>query len=116
MRFVQDQVDPLFPPHYDGVSQRKLVGSDADVEGMGVRPALPLRSALLWGSIIRHGFEPRQEAFEFHFPIQKDARWNDDQMGSPNALGASEVAKESNRLYRFPEAHLVGTTYAMSVA
>ena len=59
LRLVEDEVVPLLPPEAGVVLDDELVASDADVEGVRLRPADPLQLPLLLRAVVREDLEGR---------------------------------------------------------
>ena len=67
---------------------RKCVGCNTDVEVVFVKPATTELLTSLRRSVVAEYPEARQELLELHFPVEKNARWDDDEMWSPYATVA----------------------------
>ena len=66
------------------------VGGDANMKGIGLRPALPLLLALLGAAVVREQLEGRAPLLELDLPVQHDAGGYDDQMRTPHSPAAQE--------------------------
>lgn len=122
VRLVEDHVHPVLPAEDVLIGQHDLVGRDAHLPGVLRVPTLSLLLALLLVAIVREDLETGEEFLEFHLPIEDHRRRDDDEMLTPYALVASEVAEQRNGLDRFaecqsartnayshsPQAHLIG--------
>jgi hypothetical protein len=75
---VEYHVMPLFTSEYGLVRKNELIGGDDDIEGMLRVPSDSSLFAFLDGAIVAKHLEPRQELFEFHFPVEDHAGWDYD--------------------------------------
>ena len=67
-----------------------------------VPPSSKFLSAF-WVAVVAEDSESWEELLELHFPIQDDARRNDDQMWSPYPSIRGEVSQQSDRLNSLAE-------------
>ena len=104
MGLVQDHIIPLPPSQDCCIPQGKGIGSDANVEVIFVVPPPPKLLSTLGATVIAEDLEPWEELLEFHFPIQDNARRNNDQVWAPYSSVRGEVGKQSDRLNGLPEA------------
>ena len=61
------------------------VGGDADVEGVGLGPALALGLALLGAAIVRQQLEGRAPLLALHLPVQHHAGRHHYQVRAPHS-------------------------------
>ena len=104
MSLVQDHVIPLLPPQDCRVLESERIRGYADVEMILVAPPSPELLSAFGVAIVAEDFEARKELLEFHFPIQDDARRDDDQMWTPYSTIRGEVSQQGDRLNGLPEA------------
>ena len=104
MSLVQDHVIPLLPPQNRCILEGEGVRSDANVEVILVVPPLTELPPAFGVAIVAEDLETREELLKFHFPIQDDARGDNDQMWAPYPSIGGEVSQQSNRLDGLPEA------------
>jgi len=83
MSLVQDHVVPLFPPQDCCILEGEGIRSDADVKVILVVPPSPKLLSTFGVAIVAKDLETWEELLEFHFPIQDDARRDDDQVWTP---------------------------------
>ena len=72
-------------PTHLGVLQRERVRRDADVERVGLRPALALELALLGGAVVRQQLERGAPLLELHLPVEHHAGGHHHQARAPVA-------------------------------
>src|SRR5512140_2614161 len=92
---VEDHVMPPPSPEYLLVLEDHLIGGDADIPHVVVRPALPFSLALLLVAVVSKDLEARAPFLELHLPVQHDAGRDDHQMRTPDFMVACEMGKES---------------------
>ena len=102
MCFVEDHVVPSLALEDVRVARRERVRRDARVEVVLVVPPLAELLALLRVSVVAEHLEAGQELLELHLPVQEHARWDDDQVRSPDAAVAREVGKQCDGLDGLP--------------
>ena len=88
MRFVEDHVVPRFAFENLCVPTCKTVRRDTDVELVPIIPTLSELLTTFRGPVVTQNLEAREELLELHFPVEKNARWDDDEMWSPYATVA----------------------------
>lgn len=83
------------------VCKNELIGCDDHVEGVfGIPPHTAL-FPFFDRAVVAKYLEPRQELFELHFPVEDDARRDDDQVRSPDSFVAGQVGEERDSLDGF---------------
>ena len=70
---------------------------------IGLRPSSPKFLPPFGIAVIAKDLQPRTEASEFHFPIDKAGRRHYDQMWTPYPLVGREVGQHGYRLQSLPE-------------
>lgn len=98
MGLVQDHVVPLLPPQDRRVLESERVRGYADVEMILVAPPSPELLSAFWVAVVAKDFETWKELLELHFPIQDNARGDDDQMRTPYSSIRGEVSQQGDRL------------------
>lgn len=56
--------------------------------------------AFLLITVIGEDFQTRKKLFEFHFPVENDTGWDDDEVLTPDVLVACEMTEEGDGLDR----------------
>jgi hypothetical protein len=107
LRFIQNEVVPLFSSEYKLVLDYKLVACDTDVEVVRLGPSGALEFALLLGPKVSEDFETWTPAFDFHFPVYYEGCGNDNQVRTPDPALACKMRKKRDRLDCFPKSHFI---------
>ena len=104
MCLVQDRVVPLLPPQNRRILEGKSIRSDADIEVVLVVPPLPKFPSTFGVAVVAEDLETREELLKLHFPVQNDARRDDDQMRTPYPSIRGKMSQQSDSLDGLPEA------------
>lgn len=100
MRLVQDHVNPTLPPKYVLVGKDDLIRCDADLPGVLGVPPNTLIFPFLLVAIVCQDLHAWKELLELHLPVQDDRRRDDNQVLSPDAFVACEMAEQGYGLDR----------------
>ena len=108
MRLIQDHKVPLLALKQARILQHDGVAGDADVEGIRFGPPLALDFAFIGAAKVRHNLKPGRPPFEFHLPVDHDARRHHHQVRTPLPTLARVPRQESNGLQGLAQPHFVG--------
>ena len=90
------------------LSKHHLVARDADVEFLVDEPISDQLSALLLGTLKHQHVDLGSPLLELPLPVVQRRLGHRDEMRPGHVADVAQIAEESNRLQRLPEAHLVG--------
>ena len=89
------------------ILNHKLVGCDADMEGVVLAPPLSLLLPLFLVAEISKDLEAWAPSFELHFPIDNDGGRNYDQVWTPDSLVTGQRCQHGDCLDGLTESHLI---------
>jgi len=102
MSFIQDQVVPVSPFEGELVLEYELIRCDTHVPQVIIEPTFPFLGTLFPAPVVCEDLETWCPFLEFHFPIEHDTGWDNDEMRSPDALFTRKMSDQSNCLDCFP--------------
>lgn len=105
MRFVQNEIIPLFPAKGEGILDGKLIRSNDDVIPVRLCPAYSQFLATLRRPVVSEDLERRTKSFDFALPVHQTRRWNNDKMRPPDSLVAGKIRQQRNGLKRLSQTY-----------
>lgn len=76
---------------------------------------LSFHLAFFNGTVVGKYLERRTPFLQLHLPVQHHARWNDNQMRTPDALLTRQIRQQRDCLNGFAETHLISKNAVQSV-
>ena len=85
----------------------KLVRSDADVEGVFLRPALSLHLSLFLRPEVGQDLQGRAPTLELHLPVDNDGGGHNDEVRTPDTSVTGQRGEQRDRLNGLSESHFI---------